>query len=69
MATSRGIFDEQYVTATKTAFVTSADFNFDLTIEQLLPIRSYVLDPDTGLPKHDAEGNPKVTDFFRKKDA
>lgn len=41
---------------------------FDLTIEQLLPIRSYVLDPDTGLPKHDAEGNPKVTDFFRKKD-
>ncbi|MEK9987333.1 MAG: helix-hairpin-helix domain-containing protein, partial [Aquiluna sp.] len=27
-----------------------------------------MLDPDTGLPKHDAEGNPKVTDFFRKKD-
>jgi DNA ligase (NAD+) len=41
---------------------------FSLTIEQLLPIRSYVLDPDTGLPKHDSEGNPKVTDFFRKKD-
>ena len=41
---------------------------FSLTIEQLLPIRSYVLDPDTGLPKHDGEGNPKVTDFFRKKD-
>ncbi|MGA1023659.1 MAG: NAD-dependent DNA ligase LigA [Aquiluna sp.] len=41
---------------------------FSLTMEQLLPIRSYVLDPDTGLPKHDGEGNPKVTDFFRKKD-
>lgn len=41
---------------------------FDLTLEKLLPIRSYVLDPDTGLPKHDSEGNPKVTDFFRKKD-
>ena len=41
---------------------------FSLTIEQLLPIRSFVLDPDTGLPKHDGEGNPKVTDFFRKKD-
>jgi DNA ligase (NAD+) len=27
-----------------------------------------VLDPDTGLPKHDAEGKPKVVDFFRRKD-
>lgn len=41
---------------------------FDLTLEKLLPIRAYVLDPDTGLPKHDATGNPKVVDFFRKKD-
>jgi len=41
---------------------------FDLTLEKLLPIRAYVLDPDTGLPKHDTEGNPKVVDFFRKKD-
>ena len=41
---------------------------FDLTLEKLLPIRAYVLDPDTGLPKHDAEGNPKVVDFFRRKD-
>lgn len=41
---------------------------FSLTIDQLLPIRSYVLDADTGLPKHDGEGKPKVTDFFRKKD-
>jgi DNA ligase (NAD+) len=41
---------------------------FDLTLDDLLPIRALVLDPDTGLPKHDAEGNPKVVDFFRKKD-
>ena len=41
---------------------------FDLTLEDLLPIRAYVLDPDTGLPKHDVEGNPKIVDFFRKKD-
>jgi DNA ligase (NAD+) len=41
---------------------------FDLTLEKLLPIRAYVLDPDTGLPKHDKEGNPKIVDFFRKKD-
>ena len=41
---------------------------FSLTLEQLLPIRAYVLDPDTGLPKHDANGEPKVVDFFRKKD-
>ena len=41
---------------------------FDLTLEKLLPIKSLVLDPDTGLAKHDSEGNPKVVDFFRKKD-
>lgn len=41
---------------------------FDLTLEELLPIRAFVLDPDTGLPKHDASGEPKVVDFFRKKD-
>ena len=41
---------------------------FDLTLEDLLPIRAFVLDPDTGLPKHDAEGNPKIVDFFKKKD-
>lgn len=41
---------------------------FDLRLEDLLPIRSLVLDPDTGLPKHDAEGNPKVVDFFKRKD-
>ena len=41
---------------------------FKLTLEDLLPIRSAVLDADTGLPKLDAEGNPKVVEFFRKKD-
>jgi DNA ligase (NAD+) len=41
---------------------------FSLTMDDLLPIKTYVLDPDTGLPKHDAEGNPKVVYFFQKKD-
>ncbi|MEU3165259.1 NAD-dependent DNA ligase LigA [Streptosporangium sp. NPDC006930] len=43
---------------------TEADL-FDLTMERLLPIRSVVRDPDTGLPKTDAEsGEPKVVTFF-----
>ncbi|MER5783575.1 NAD-dependent DNA ligase LigA [Streptomyces mobaraensis] len=38
---------------------------FDLTIEELLPIKSYVRDPDTGLPKHDPKtGEEKVVTFF-----
>ncbi|MFJ5550663.1 NAD-dependent DNA ligase LigA [Streptomyces sp. NPDC093225] len=38
---------------------------FDLTVEQLLPIKSYVLDPDTGLPKRDPKtGEEKVVTFF-----
>ena len=41
---------------------------FSLTLEDLLPIKSLVLDPDTGLPKLDGDGNPKVVDFFSKKD-
>ena len=41
---------------------------FGLRLEDLLPIKSLVLDPDTGLPKLDGDGNPKVVDFFRKKD-
>ena len=51
----------------KPALETEADL-FNLTIEQLLPIKSLVLDSDTGLPKHDANGQPKVVDFFAKKD-
>ncbi|MFC5029828.1 NAD-dependent DNA ligase LigA [Streptomyces sp. So13.3] len=38
---------------------------FDMNIEQLLPIRSYVLDQDTGLPKRDAKtGDEKIVTFF-----
>jgi DNA ligase (NAD+) len=38
---------------------------FELTVEQLLPIRSHVLDQDTGLPKRDPEtGEEKVVTFF-----
>ena len=41
---------------------------FDLTLEDLLPIKSLVLDPDSGLPKLNEDGTPKVVEFFRKKD-
>ncbi|KOG64462.1 NAD-dependent DNA ligase LigA, partial [Streptomyces varsoviensis] len=38
---------------------------FDLTVEELLPIKSYVLDPDSGLPKRDPEtGEEKIVTFF-----
>ena len=46
---------------------TEADL-FDLTLEDLLPIRAYVLDPDTGIPKLDDDGQPKIVEFFKKKD-
>ena len=46
---------------------TEADL-FDLTLEDLLPIRALVLDPDTGIAKTNEDGSPKVVDFFRKKD-
>jgi DNA ligase (NAD+) len=35
-------------------------------MEQLLPIKTYVLDPDTGTPKLDEDGKPKVVQFFSK---
>ena len=41
---------------------------FSLRMEDLLPIKTYVLDPDTGLPKHDKDGKPKIVYFFQKKD-
>ncbi|MEU9981145.1 NAD-dependent DNA ligase LigA [Streptomyces sp. NPDC050856] len=38
---------------------------FDLTIEQLLPIKAYVLDQDSGLPKRDPRtGEEKVVTVF-----
>lgn len=40
---------------------------FDLKPEDLLPIRAYVLDADTGEKKLDADGKPKVVDYFKKK--
>ncbi|MET9297587.1 NAD-dependent DNA ligase LigA [Streptomyces sp. NPDC003077] len=41
---------------------------FNLSVEQLLPIKSYVLDPDTGLPKHDPKtGEEKIVTFFANK--
>jgi DNA ligase (NAD+) len=41
---------------------------FDLTLEDLLPIKSLVLDADSGLPKLNEDGTQKVVEFFRKKD-
>ncbi|HEY7796617.1 MAG TPA: helix-hairpin-helix domain-containing protein, partial [Microbacteriaceae bacterium] len=41
---------------------------FDLKLEDLLPIRAYVLDADTGEKKLDADGKPKIVDYFKKKD-
>ncbi|MER7760907.1 NAD-dependent DNA ligase LigA [Streptomyces sp. NPDC097619] len=38
---------------------------FDLSVEQLLPIKAYVLDPDSGLPKRDPKtGEEKVVTVF-----
>ncbi|RLL69016.1 NAD-dependent DNA ligase LigA [Streptomyces sp. Z26] len=42
---------------------------FDLLLEELLPIRSHVLDQDSGLPKRDPEtGEEKVVTFFANKE-
>ncbi|MFN4848254.1 MAG: NAD-dependent DNA ligase LigA [Rhodoluna sp.] len=41
---------------------------FTLTMDQLLPIKTYVLDPDTGIPKLDDDGKPKIVAFFSKQD-
>lgn len=76
---SRGVLDIEalgYVAACaltqpiepKVAPIKSEADLFDLTLEDLLPIKSSVLDADTGLPKLDADGKPKVVEFFRKKD-
>lgn len=52
----------------KTPPVKSEADLFSLTLEDLLPIRSVVVDADTGAPKLDAQGKPKVVEYFRKKD-
>ncbi|MCB5166627.1 NAD-dependent DNA ligase LigA [Streptomyces bambusae] len=42
---------------------------FDLTVEQLLPIKAYVLDPDSGLPKRDPKtGEEKIVTVFATQD-
>jgi DNA ligase (NAD+) len=42
---------------------------FDLTVEQLLPIKAYVLDQDSGLPKRDPEtGEEKTALIFANKE-
>jgi DNA ligase (NAD+) len=41
---------------------------FSLTLEDLLPIKSVVVDADSGAPKLDSEGKQKVVEYFRKKD-
>ncbi|MDR3082268.1 MAG: NAD-dependent DNA ligase LigA, partial [Streptomyces sp.] len=38
---------------------------FDLTVDKLLPIKAYVLDQDSGLPKHDPKtGKEKIVTVF-----
>ena len=41
---------------------------FTLTLEKLLPIKSRVVDADTGAAKLDSDGKEKVVEYFRKKD-
>ncbi|WP_344631397.1 NAD-dependent DNA ligase LigA [Streptomyces glaucosporus] len=42
---------------------------FDLTLEQLLPIKTHVLDPDSGLPKRDPKtGEEKVVTLFANRE-
>ena len=76
---SRGVLDIEalgYVAAValtqpvepKRAPIQSEADLFHLKLEQLLPIRATVVDADTGLPKLDENGEPKVVDFFKKKD-
>ena len=76
---SRGVLDIEalgYVAAaalTQTldgepAAISSEADLFDLTLEDLLPIKSLVIDQDSGLPKLDSNGEPKIVEFFSKKD-
>lgn len=41
---------------------------FTLTLDKLLPIKSRVVDADTGAAKLDSDGKEKVVEYFRKKD-
>lgn len=55
--------------APKVAPVLSEADLFKLRLEDLLPIRARVVDPDTGATKLDEKGQEKVVDFFRKRTA
>ena len=52
----------------KTPPVKSEADLFSLSLEDLLPIKSLVVEADTGTPKLDSEGKQKVVEYFRKKD-
>jgi DNA ligase (NAD+) len=52
----------------KTPPVKSEADLFSLNLEDLLPIKSLVVDADTGNPKLDADGKQKIVEYFRKKD-
>jgi DNA ligase (NAD+) len=41
---------------------------FTLTLDKLLPIKSRVVDADTGAAKLDLDGKEKIVEYFRKKD-
>jgi DNA ligase (NAD+) len=41
---------------------------FNLKLEDLLPIKALVVDPDTNQPRLDSDGKPKTVEYFRKKD-
>jgi DNA ligase (NAD+) len=52
----------------KTPPVKSEADLFTLKLEDLLPIKSQVVEADTGVAKLDADGKQKVVEYFRKKD-
>ncbi|CAB4631566.1 unannotated protein [freshwater metagenome] len=52
----------------KTPPVQSEADLFTLTLDDLLPIKSQVVDSDTGVAKLDSDGKKKVVEYFRKKD-
>jgi len=52
----------------KTPPVRSEADLFSLKLEDLLPIKALVVDPDTNQPKLGADGKPKTVEYFRKKD-
>lgn len=52
----------------KVAPVKSEADLFNLSLDDLLPIKALVVDPDTNQPRLDSDGKPKTVEYFRKKD-